>query len=436
MAGSALGTRHASADAAFAAAMQGRRFGPPGPRPAPVAGRPASVRPVHADGRILLAMGIDDHGQPVTLDLEKLVEGRLCILAAPGAGKSWTLRRLLEQSSPHIQEIVVDIEGEFASVAETFGHLRVAAETLDAITIRTLGERVRAERLSVVLDLSQEDAAGQMEKFAEFVRPIVDAPPAQWTPALVAIDEAHRLAPRVADDTVPAPVRRAAAKALADLMLVGRKRGLLAAIATQRLADLRSSATAPARNFLIGGNSYDRDIDRAAAIIGWSRSVAHDRIPVLAAGRFVAVGPAFSQATAVTTVGDVRTRHLGASPRLQAPPVLPADAARERLGLDDLLAEAEARRRAEAVTGAAASQRAAWRAVRAVFREPALPLAARLVEVLRPLLPDGAERQALATHLGCSPEALAAALALLDQYDVVEQEVAAGTVRINPRLLA
>ena len=72
-----------------------------------------------------IVVGRAEKGGDVGIDLQQLVEGRLLVQGASGSGKSWTLRRLLEQSAGRVQQVVIDPEGEFRSLAEAFGHLRV-----------------------------------------------------------------------------------------------------------------------------------------------------------------------------------------------------------------------------------------------------------------------------------------------------------------------
>ena len=57
------------------------------------------------------------------LDLEELLATRLLVQGNSGSGKSHLLRRLLEQSAPHVQQVVVDPEGDFVGLAERFGHV-------------------------------------------------------------------------------------------------------------------------------------------------------------------------------------------------------------------------------------------------------------------------------------------------------------------------
>ena len=96
-------------------------------------------------------------GKGVSVDLETLVNSRLLIQANSGAGKSWALRRLLEQSHGHIQQFVIDPEGEFASLREKFDYVLAAkagGDTLaDVRTAKLLAERLLELGASAILDI-------------------------------------------------------------------------------------------------------------------------------------------------------------------------------------------------------------------------------------------------------------------------------------------
>src|ERR1700728_1218680 len=64
-------------------------------------------------------------GKKLELDLPTLVDTRLLIQANSGGGKSWLLRLIAERAG--IQTIVLDNEGEFASVHEAVDVLLVGA---------------------------------------------------------------------------------------------------------------------------------------------------------------------------------------------------------------------------------------------------------------------------------------------------------------------
>jgi hypothetical protein len=362
-----------------------------------------------------IELGELDTGGPLGLSLAKLIAGRLLIQALSGAGKSWTLRRLIEQTQFHVQQIVVDPEGDFKGLAEQLGLLHLEGGKLDAAALATAAARAREHRVSLVLDLSDLTPDDQMKALTAFLTALIAVPREHWHPCLVAIDEAHLFAPFGGFSELPL-VRKACIGAMVDLMSRGRKRGLTGILATQRLARLHKSVVSDIQNFMIGLNTLDLDIRRAAETIGWDARKGFDRLPLLSPGEFVAVGAAFSRTPAALKVGDVKTRHSGATPELLLPEAIDAGTAAQRLSLEQLLADSSA-------DEVALEQRArapGRRAVREFMRDPAFPDAGRAFAALLKLAPDGARITALQKHLSRSADQVAAALALLDENGAVE----------------
>jgi hypothetical protein len=373
-----------------------------------------------AEAAALIGLGQTAQKATFGVRLAQLLDGRLLIHGTSGAGKSWLLRRLLEQSSGRIQQIVIDPEGEFRSLAESADYPLIDASRLDGRGFAALGLRVRAQRLSVVLDVSQVDRESQMVAVAGFLRAIVECPREHWHPALVVIDEAHLFAPFGGQGIETTATRRAVTAAVVDLMSRGRKRGLATAIATLRLARLSKSVMSEATNFLVGRNMLDLDIRRAAQIIGWDARRAFEMMPHLAPGHFIASGTAFTHAAAIATIGAVRSRHLGAAPEMSTPPLPSAEEAEALLGIEDLNEEAE-----EAQDRLPAGARA----VRGFMLHGSAALAARIVQELLPLFPNGAAIAELGTHLGATAAEVHAAIDLLAEWGAVV--LGDGAVRIE-----
>lgn len=391
------------------AAERGLPFVVPAPAPARVVQFPV----LRADE---ISLGVAEVGGDVGLDVSKLIEGRLLIQGASGGGKSWTLRRLLEQTHGRIQQIVIDPEGEFRSLAEAKGHHVIDASRLDTVSVATLAKRVREHRLSILLDLSEADREMQMILVAAFLSGLIDAPREHWHAALVAIDEAHLFAPFGGHSSAPTAVRQASIGAVTDLMSRGRKRGLAGILATQRLARMAKSVISEVQSFLIGINTLDLDIRRAAETIGWDARKAFDRLPMLTPGDFVASGPAFVRGPIVLRVGAVETKHRGATPEVAAPAVLGADEAAALLDIDGLVeastADADVRDEAELASTV--------RAVRDFIRDEHGLLAMQIVHALRPLMPAGARIVDMAGHFTTTPADIVSALALLDRAGCIE----------------
>lgn len=385
-------------------------------------GKPSGApAPAHRPGSAI-DLGLSDLGGMIRVDLEKILDGRLLVQGTSAAGKSWTLRRILEQTHGLVQQVVIDPEGEFVSLARHFDYPTIDAARLDAAALAIVAQRVREHRLSMLLDLSQIDREAQMQSVTAFVGALIAAPREHWHPVLIAIDEAHIFAPFGGAGLAATSVRQAATQTITDLMSRGRKRGLAGILATQRIARLAKSVSSEVLNFLIGLNTLDIDIRRAAETIGWDASKAFDRLPILQPGDFVASGPAFTRAPATLRIGPVKTRHIGARPEIVAPTAISAQDAAELLDLDELQASSAV----DKAVRSESSLPAGLKTVRSFIREPGFADAGRVWEVLAPLAPQGAAVADLADYLAIDPSRVATALALLDTYGAVEIDDTAG----------
>ncbi|MGI3901803.1 MAG: helicase HerA domain-containing protein [Janthinobacterium lividum] len=263
---------------------------------------------------------------PALLDLEELLATRLLVQGNSGSGKSHLLRRLLEQSAPHVQQVVIDPEGDFVGLAERFGHVVVDGDR-SAAELETIATRVRQHRISAVLNLETLDAEMQMRAAALFLNALFDADRDYWFPVLVIVDEAQLFAPAVSGD-ISEEARKLSLGAMTNLMCRGRKRGLAGVIATQRLAKLAKNVAAEATNFLMGRTFLDIDMARAADLLGLDRRQA-EVFRELQRGHFVALGPALSRRPLPIRVGSVDTAPRGGTPKLTPLPSQPSADARE-----------------------------------------------------------------------------------------------------------
>ncbi len=250
-------------------------------------------------------IGSDKLGAPVRVDIEELLATRLLVQGNSGSGKSHLLRRLLEESAPLVQQVVIDPEGDFVTLADAFGHIVIDAGAYDNREIVQLAMRVREHRASVVLALDNLELEAQMRCAAMFLSTLFDAHRDHWYPALVVVDEAQMFAPAVAGD-VSDETRRISLGAMTNLMCRGRKRGLAGIIATQRLAKLAKNVAAEASNFLMGRTFLDIDMARAADLLGMERRQA-EAIRDLERGEFLALGPAICRRPVSVRIGSVQT---------------------------------------------------------------------------------------------------------------------------------
>lgn len=298
-------------------------------------GRPASNRRAVSAH---IEIGVDPAGSPVTLDVEELLATRLLVQGNSGSGKSHLLRRLLEESAPIVQQIVIDPEGDFVTLADRFGHIVIDGAGYAPAELTRLAARIRTHRASVVLTLDGLEVEAQMRCAALFLSALFDAPREEWFPALVVIDEAQLFAPAVAGD-VSDEARRLSLGAMTNLMCRGRKRGLAGIVATQRLAKLAKNVAAEASNFLMGRTFLDIDMARAADLLGMERRQA-EQIRDLQRGQFLGLGPAISRRPVPVRIGPVRTGPRVLSHALAPPPEVSADELHALIHADPLPGEA------------------------------------------------------------------------------------------------
>ncbi|MET0364915.1 MAG: ATP-binding protein [Sphingobium sp.] len=252
-----------------------------------------------------IVIGTDAKGDPVPMDMEELLATRLLVQGNSGSGKSHLLRRMLEESARMVQQVIIDPEGDFVTLADEFGHVVIDGAAHDGKGIENLATKVRQRRASVVLALDGLELESQMRCAAQFLSTLFDAPREHWFPALVVVDEAQMFAPAAAGD-VSDEIRRLSLAAMTNLMCRGRKRGLAGVIATQRLAKLAKNVAAEASNFLMGRTFLDIDMQRAADLLGMERRQA-EQIRDLARGQFLALGPAITRRPVAVRIGAVKT---------------------------------------------------------------------------------------------------------------------------------
>lgn len=259
-------------------------------------------------------LGGSENGQPVGIDLAELLATRLLVQGNSGSGKSHLLRRLLEGSAGTVQQVVIDPEGDFVTLADAFGHTVIDAAAYSLGEVSTIATRVRQHRASAVLSLEGLEIDDQMRCAAAFLSALFEAPREHWFPALVVVDEAQLFAPAAAGE-VADDARKSSLGAMTNLMCRGRKRGLAGVIATQRLAKLAKNVAAEASNFLMGRTFLDIDMLRAADLLGMERRQA-EAIRDLERGQFLGLGPAIARRPVLVRVGPVKTGSNNAAPSL------------------------------------------------------------------------------------------------------------------------
>lgn len=106
------------------------------------------------------SIGKTETGSPLEINIQRLLVTRMLVQADPGGGKSWALRRILEQTAGKVQQIILDIEGDFLTLREKFDYVICAPQGADAVatpqTAVILARRLRETRVSAIKDTAAE----------------------------------------------------------------------------------------------------------------------------------------------------------------------------------------------------------------------------------------------------------------------------------------
>ena len=285
-------------------------------------------------------------GKNVHLDLDVLLRTRLLVQANSGGGKSWAIRRIVEQAFGKIQIIIIDPEGEFATLREKYGFVLAGKggdTPADVRSAELLAQRLLELRASCVCDIFEMKPFDRHRWVKLFLDSMLNAPKKLWHPALVVVDEAHKYAPEKGAG------ESEASESMVGLCTTGRKRGFCAVFATQRLGKLRKDASAELLNRLVGPTFEDVDRKRASDLLGILKSDEKEffhQIQMLEPGNFFALGRAITTERLLVKIGPVVTTHPEVGAKYSDVPPPPPDKVIELLPqLADLPKQAEDRAR-------------------------------------------------------------------------------------------
>ncbi len=265
-----------------------------------------------------IVLGKTDEGNDVVMNLLQLVATRLLIFAGSGGGKSWLIRRILEQSFKLIQQIVLDVEGDFYTLREKFAYVLASANDelnpdmpLNVDMAQTMARMIMELRISIIIDLSSLEPEHRVTFVKNFANALLDMPRKLRNPVLCVIDEVQEFC----DDNEEIE----STAALKRLALLARKRGICPIYATQALAQVNKRAIAQCHNKIIGLASLDIDVRRAADNLGFAGREDKNSIEELSTGEFFARGPAISRKVVKVKIGDVVTTHPKAGEDITPP---------------------------------------------------------------------------------------------------------------------
>ncbi len=270
-------------------------------------------------------------GSPFDLNLVTLIATRMLLEGNSGSGKSYAIRRICEVTHGHVQQILIDMEGEFSSLREQFGYLLIgknADRTADVNTADVLARRLLELNVSAIIDLSDLRLHERIRYVKLFLESLMDAPRELWHPALIIIDESHVFCPESGSAE--------SSEAVISLATQGRKRGFSAMMATQRISQLSKAALAQMNNVLIGHTWLNNDKQRCAEVLGFTSKEQTNTLRDLEPGQFYAFGPAFPPGVELIQIDPVQTKHPEPGEQMPKIPPITDQMKKELSKLDDI----------------------------------------------------------------------------------------------------
>jgi len=202
----------------------------------------------------------------IPINLDQIIKGRALFQANSGGGKSYLLRKFLEESNGKVQQIIIDPEGEFSTLREKYDYLLVGKDNAD-IQIDTRHAPLLAKKLmetgnNAILDLYEMSPFERIRFVKVFVDALVNLPKKLWHPCIIVIDEIHTFAPESSKG------RSESLESVASLASRGRKRGYALIGATQKLSKFHKDVAAELNTKFTGRCTLDIDQKRAAQELG------------------------------------------------------------------------------------------------------------------------------------------------------------------------
>lgn len=135
-------------------------------------------------------------GKKMDIDLGTLIDSRALICANSGGGKSYAIRKLLEESHGKVMIIVLDVEGEFKTLREKFDFLLIGHGgdvPLNMKSASLLPRKLMELNVSTIIDISDLKRHERIIYVKHFLESLMELPKELWKPCLIVLDESHML---------------------------------------------------------------------------------------------------------------------------------------------------------------------------------------------------------------------------------------------------
>lgn len=263
-------------------------------------------------GRVL------ESNEPFFLKISDIVTQRTFIDSATRMGKSWLNRKLVEECIGHAGIIIVDIEGEYASLREKFPFMIIGRDIpLQIETAEYMADKVLEAKISVIIDISMVEEELGKEYVNRFLKRFFFLETTARQPYLIVIEEAEDFGPEKGS-----PSTATCLGIIINLVKRGGKRGLGVILVAHRPAWVSKGIISQCKNKAVG--NMEEVADDLTVLEKYARipKTAVEKLPRLDKGEFCFAGDWAKNVTFVK-VGPVKTTHLGYTP--EAPPSPPKE---------------------------------------------------------------------------------------------------------------
>lgn len=250
--------------------------------------------------------------EPFALDITDVITGRTFLASITRWGKSWTARKIVEESFGHAGIVIIDPEGEYVSLRERYPFLIIGKDIpLQLETAEFMAEKILEANISVIIDLSLTEVELGKEYVDKLLRRFFFLETTLRKPYLIIVEEAEEFGPEKGIATTTC------LEILRNITKKGGKRGIGIIIIAHRPAWVSKGILSQCTNKAIGRIDWPSDLNVLEEYARIPKS-AIEKLPTLGKGEFCFAGDWVKEFTFVK-VGQVKTTHLGATPQVVPP---------------------------------------------------------------------------------------------------------------------
>jgi len=217
-----------------------------------------------------------------SINANKLVTGRTCVIGQSGSGKSYTVAVICEElAKNNIGFCIIDLEGEYFGLKEKYPILWVGSGAncdvdIESVDFESLAQKIIKKGFPTIFDVS--DVKNPRETVKKFIGELYKVESKSRKPFLLIIEEIDKFAPQ----------RGEVLPEIEEVSRRGRKRGLGLMVATQRPALVNKNVLSQCGNQIIGKLTINNDLDAVKIFFPNKDDLA--KLPRFEAGQFFIQG--------------------------------------------------------------------------------------------------------------------------------------------------